>query len=51
MRARFAARGIALHAVSGATGEGTRELVRHVAAAVAAARAADAIGAHAQPVA
>ena len=39
VRARFAARGIALHAVSGATGEGTRELVRTVAAAVRAARA------------
>jgi GTP-binding protein len=36
----FAARGIRLHAVSGATGEGTRELMRVVAAAVRAERAA-----------
>jgi GTP-binding protein len=39
-RAAFAARGVVLHAVSGATGEGTAALVRHVAAAVRAARAA-----------
>jgi GTP-binding protein len=39
-RARFAARGIALHAVSGATGEGTRALMRVVAQTVQAARAA-----------
>jgi GTP-binding protein len=38
VQARFAARGIALHAVSGATGEGTRALVEAVAAAVRAAR-------------
>jgi GTP-binding protein len=37
-RARFAARGVPLHAVSGATGEGTAELVRHLARAVVAAR-------------
>ena len=35
----FAARGVRLHAVSGATGEGTRELMRIVAAAVQTARA------------
>jgi GTP-binding protein len=40
VRARFARRGIALRAVSGATGEGTRDLMRAIAAAVAAARAA-----------
>ncbi len=34
VRERFAARGIELTAVSGATGEGTRELVRRIAAAV-----------------
>jgi GTPase len=51
VRERLAARGIALHAVSGATGEGTRELVRQVAAAVAEARAADIAAAQAQPVA
>ena len=39
-RARFAARGIELLAVSGATGEGMRELVRRIGAAVFAARAA-----------
>jgi GTP-binding protein len=38
VRERFAARGIELDAVSGVTGEGTRELVRRVAAAVAAER-------------
>jgi GTP-binding protein len=39
VRQRFAQRGIALLAVSGATGEGTPELVARIAAAVAAARA------------
>ena len=34
VRARFAERGIAIHAVSGVTGEGTRELVQRIAAAV-----------------
>ena len=34
VRARFAGRGIELHAVSGVTGEGTRELVRRIMAAV-----------------
>jgi GTPase len=38
-RAAFAARGIPLHAVSGATGEGTRDLVHVIADAVRAARA------------
>jgi GTP-binding protein len=38
LRAAFAERGIDLHAVSGATGEGTRELVQAIAAAVRAAR-------------
>jgi len=38
--AALAARGIELHAVSGATGQGTRELVRIVGDAVRAARAA-----------
>jgi GTP-binding protein len=38
VRARFAARGIELIAVSGATGEGTRELVQRLAAAVLAER-------------
>jgi len=42
VRAAFAARGIELHAVSGATGEGTRELVQAIAAAVRAARRQDA---------
>ncbi len=37
-RRAFAERGVELHAVSGATGEGTRELMRLVAAAVWAAR-------------
>jgi GTP-binding protein len=37
-RARFAGRGITLHAVSGATGEGTTELVRALARTVAATR-------------
>jgi GTP-binding protein len=40
-RERFAARGIALHAVSGATGEGTADLVRAIAREVAAARRHD----------
>jgi GTP-binding protein len=39
VRAALAARGIELHAVSGATGEGTRELVRIIGDAVRAARA------------
>ena len=38
VRARFAARGIDVHAVSGVTGEGTRELVLKIAAAVWAER-------------
>jgi GTPase len=38
VRERFAARGIDLLAVSGATGEGTRDLVRRLANAVVAAR-------------
>jgi GTP-binding protein len=38
VRARFAARGIELRAVSGATGEGTRELTAVIGAAVRAAR-------------
>lgn len=41
VRARFATRGIELIGVSGATGEGTRDLVRRIAAAVAVARRAD----------
>lgn len=40
VRARLAARGITLHAVSGATGEGTSELVALIADAVVAARRA-----------
>ena len=48
-RARFAHRGIDLLAVSGATGEGTRDLVRRVAAAVDAARPADRAAAAAVP--
>ncbi len=47
VRGRFAARGIDVLAVSGATGEGMRELVRRVAAAVFAARAATAPAAQA----
>jgi GTP-binding protein len=39
-RERFARRGIALLAVSGATGEGTRDLMRRIATAVADGRAA-----------
>jgi len=38
-RRAFAARGIELHAVSGATGDGTRELMRAVAVLVWAERA------------
>ena len=40
VRERFARRGVALLGVSGATGTGTRDLVRRIAAAVAAARTA-----------
>jgi GTP-binding protein len=40
-RARFAERGIALHAVSGATGEGTADLVRALVREVMAARQRD----------
>jgi GTP-binding protein len=39
VRKRFAERGLTLHAVSGATGEGTADLMARIAAAVAAARA------------
>jgi GTP-binding protein len=39
LRERFAARGIELHAVSGATGEGTRELMQTLVRSVYAARA------------
>jgi len=39
VRRRFAERGIVLHAVSGATGEGASELMARIAAAVAGARA------------
>ena len=39
VRAAFAARGLELHAVSGATGEGTHELMRVIAARVQAERA------------
>jgi GTP-binding protein len=45
VRAACVARGIALHAVSGATGEGTRELVQAIAAAVRTARRHDAAAA------
>lgn len=38
VQARLAARGITLHAVSGATGDGTHELVARIADAVVAAR-------------
>jgi GTP-binding protein len=38
LRERFAARGIELHVVSGATGDGTRELMQTIARAVDAAR-------------
>ncbi len=41
VRAAFAARGITLHAVSGASGEGMRDLVHAVAAAVRTARRDD----------
>jgi GTP-binding protein len=44
LRDALAARGIELHTVSGATGEGTRELVDAIAAAVRAAREEDAEG-------
>jgi GTP-binding protein len=47
-RAALAARGIVLHAVSGATGEGTRELVRLVWEAVRIARADRVVAAEAQ---
>jgi GTP-binding protein len=42
VREALAVRGITLHAVSGATGEGTRELMRVIAAAVGPRRAATA---------
>jgi GTP-binding protein len=42
LRERLAARGVALHAVSGATGEGTRELVQAIGREVLAARRATA---------
>ena len=45
LRAAFAARGLALHGVSGVSGEGTAELMRAVAAAVRARRAAAVAGA------
>ena len=45
----LAARGIALHAVSGATGEGTRELMQVVSRAVLASRAAAAPAEEAAP--
>jgi len=38
VRAAFRERGITLHAVSGATGEGTRELMNAIGDAVRAAR-------------
>jgi GTPase len=40
VRARFAVRGVEVHAVSGATGEGTRELVQRIMATVQASRRA-----------
>jgi GTPase len=46
VRAAFGRRGIELHAVSGATGEGTRELVHVIAAAVRATRTAAASSDH-----
>jgi GTP-binding protein len=49
VRERLAARGITLHAVSGATGEGTRALVEAVGAAVRAARTAPDVDAWASP--
>lgn len=49
VRERFAERGIELLAVSGATGEGTRELVRRIAGAVFASRAAAEPSAQAAP--
>ena len=39
MRERFAARGIELHAISGATGDGTRQLMQLLMRSVHAARA------------
>jgi GTP-binding protein len=45
LRATFATRGLALHAVSGVSGEATAELMRAVAAAVRARRAEAAAGA------
>jgi GTP-binding protein len=48
-RHRFARRGISLLAVSGATGDGTHELVRRIATAVAEGRAAAAFAAEAAP--
>src|SRR5205823_7756450 len=44
LRAEFAARGLALHGVSGVSGEGTAEVMRAVAAAVRARRAAAVAG-------
>jgi len=49
-RERFAERGVELLAVSGATGEGMRELVRRIGAAVFAARAAAEPATEAEPV-
>ena len=49
-RERFAERGIELLAVSGATGDGMRELVRRIGAAVFAARAAAEPATEAAPV-
>jgi len=49
-RERFAERGVELLAVSGATGEGMRELVRRIGAAVFAARAAAEPATEAAPV-
>ena len=49
VRAAFSARGITLHAVSGATGDGTRELMRVVGAAVGASRIATPSEAEATP--
>jgi GTP-binding protein len=49
VRAAFRARGIALHTVSGATGEGARELVRTIGDAVRAARTKPAARTEAHP--
>jgi GTP-binding protein len=49
VRARFAARGIELVTVSGATGEGTRELMQRVAAAVVAERRRTAVAETMEP--